>query len=156
MNIPKPIEREQPLYQWSSHELKRELSPLVIQLPEDVLPVPEDEKKRILQSGFFEPQVIRYGLIGVTRRLLQYYSILKTTYPFCTDIIGVSDIPPEALDMLRERNDTINELSLTELVSNPNVDWIFVGSMYNQIANNIATALEAGKNVFCEKPVCFR
>ena len=44
-------------------------------------------------------------------------------------------------------------LSDEELVRNPEVDWVFIGSWNCQHARHAILALEAGKNVFCEKPL---
>lgn len=40
------------------------------------------------------------------------------------------------------------------LVQDPAVQWVFVGSTNNLHAEHICLALEAGKHVFCEKPLC--
>ena len=158
LNIPSPIERDDnSSFVWSNYELKREFSPLTIELPNDVLEKPKDEKERIKQSGFIQPIIKKYALIGVTRRLLQYFSILKTLFPFSTEIIGISESPKQALDLLQEyKDEKLEQYSIDNLVKQPDIDWILIGSAYNTRAKSIITALEAGKNVFCEKPVCLR
>ena len=45
------------------------------------------------------------------------------------------------------------ELSEDELIHNPDIDWVFIGSWNCHHARQAIKALEAGKDVFCEKPL---
>jgi len=49
--------------------------------------------------------------------------------------------------------DCKNHPSEEALVSDPEVDWVFIGSWNCQHAHQAILALNAGKNVFCEKPL---
>lgn len=145
-----------PRYEWTSFELSTEFPPIELDLPDDIVPNPTDVKEKILQNGYFNPEVITFGLIGVRRRLLEFTSILATTFPFETSFVCASSVSSDALKILQERfGDSVKELSDTQLY-NEKLDWIFIDSQYMDIANHIASSLLAGKNVFCEKPVCRR
>lgn len=123
-------------------------------LPDDVLPLPKDEKEKILQDGYIKPSTIKFGFIGVDHRVLEFASILKSTFPFHTDVMGVSSVTPKALQILKERyGESFEESSITQLLSK-NIDWIFIDSEYSTVAENIVCSLQSGKHVFCEKPVC--
>jgi predicted dehydrogenase len=43
--------------------------------------------------------------------------------------------------------------SLQELVNDPGIDWVMIATWNRDHANSAITALEAGKNVFCQKPL---
>jgi len=50
----------------------------------------------------------------------------------------------------------LERMSFKELLQRSDIDWIVVGCTYNNMMENISAAFAAGKNVFCEKPVCFQ
>ena len=40
------------------------------------------------------------------------------------------------------------------VMSDPNIDTVVIATRHNLHARQVVAALEAGKNVFCEKPLC--
>ncbi len=70
-------------------------------------------------------------------------------------VVAVHDPDPLSIDAAcsefgssLERCDTVQAL-----ISREDVDWVFVGSLNYQHAQQSINALRAGKNVFCEKPL---
>jgi len=140
--------------EWKSYELKRELSPVVLELPEELLPAPKNEHERILQDGFFEPAPLVIGIIGIQYRLLELLGILFSQYPRTVKIRAVSLLPEETKNIIVDRYGQVEaDTNPYDLLKRPEIDWVFIGSINNQCSNHIVAALEAGKNVFCERPI---
>jgi predicted dehydrogenase len=84
---------------------------------------------------------------GVTRRVLEYNS---------------KDISVEAVYDISERSisDTLGLFpgarvckTYDEMLADPEIDWIFIGSFNAAHREHAIPALKSGKNVFCEKPL---
>ena len=85
-------------------------------------------------------------LTGLFGRLLPQESNIR--------LMGVYDPSPEAHEQIRERfGDCKRYESVEEAVADPAVYWVAIGSWNASHAEQILLALEAGKDVFCEKPL---
>lgn len=124
----------------------------------------------------FSGKPIRIGLIGVGARLRHVVRRLVNEAPKDTiKIVTAYDPDPGSLAALNKQDhgghsrepdrpdmapvhqeftDKIEEAASEEAVArHPNVDWVFIGSPNSLHARQSILALEAGKNVFCEKPL---
>jgi predicted dehydrogenase len=95
-------------------------------------------------------------LNGVARRTCRQDKRLKIT--------GLYDMSPKSIEFTKSffakseyYAHADKELpvfdSFEELVADPSVDWVMVGSWNNAHCEHVVAAFEAGKNVFCEKPL---
>jgi len=69
---------------------------------------------------------------------------------------GVFDIDPAAIEQARAtfRADSLRAYpSMESLVTDPEIDWVMIGTWNRHHAAPAIAALNAGKNVFCEKPL---
>lgn len=103
------------------------------------------------------------GIIGcgerinqVTRRTCRQEQRLR--------VIGVNDINPKAVETTRKFFSHKAYYAHTEralrdyesadaLVADPEIDWVFVGSWNASHCEHVVAAFNAGKHVFCEKPL---
>lgn len=100
-------------------------------------------------------KIVKIGLIGAGGRL-QY--VIKNLLKVGENRIRVGaahDPAPAAVAAVREQfdKDVVVCASPEELVNRPDIEWVFVGSLNTLHAEQVVLALEAGKNVFCEKPL---
>ncbi len=94
------------------------------------------------------------GILGCSSRMKHVLRFLFDINPN-HKILAVHDIKEEAMkDYVAFFGSEIETcLSSRDLVSNPKIDWIFVGSTNNLHAKYIVEAMKNGKNVFSEKPL---
>lgn len=99
---------------------------------------------------------VRIGMIGtggrlrgVVRRLLQSDTTGRL------EIVAAYDPDSGSLDTLDQVfGKTVRRAASDEaLINDPEVDWVFIGSWNSEHARQSVAALNAGKNVFCEKPL---
>jgi predicted dehydrogenase len=96
---------------------------------------------------------IRVALIGYGTRLPEIVRHLDAA----TDAVvycGVMDPDPEraALALREAAPGGRRYESMQDVVDDPEVDWVFIGSPNHLHARQTILALQAGKHVFCEKP----
>lgn len=102
------------------------------------------------------PKKLNLGIIGCGARLrVVLDSILKAAPKQSIRIAGVYDPSLDATKAFCERyKDNCRTYSSEEaLVQDPEIDWIFIGSWNCHHARQAILALNAGKHVFCEKPL---
>ncbi len=70
-------------------------------------------------------------------------------------VVSAYDPDPIALDALADQLGYNYQRCDGEeaVIENPNVEWVFIGSWNCHHARQAVLALDAGKNVFCEKPL---
>jgi predicted dehydrogenase len=70
-------------------------------------------------------------------------------------VAAAYDPDPASQEMIRKDFGTDCRICSSEevLVNDPELDWVFIGSWNCHHARQAALALNAGKNVFCEKPL---
>lgn len=96
----------------------------------------------------------RIGVIGYGRRL---ECVLKHVTEIAGDtvsVVAMHDVSEQARANALARHPGIQVCdSVAELVGLEGIDWVFVGSFNAAHRDHAVAALEAGKHVFCEKPV---
>lgn len=102
-------------------------------------------------------KTIRLGLIGPGNRLRcrVLRGLFKEAPPGQIQIVTAYDPSPGSLKALRDEFGSHIETAASEEAAarHPNVDWVFIGSWNACHARQSVMALNAGKNVFCEKPM---
>ncbi len=99
---------------------------------------------------------LRLGLIGAGGRLRGVVKRLLQVAPAGRlAIAAIHDPDPKSHDPCRDIFGPGYRQAATEeeIFCDPEVDWVFIGSWNSQHARQAIRALEAGKNVFCEKPL---
>jgi predicted dehydrogenase len=95
------------------------------------------------------------GLIGAGQRLRAVVRELLSASDGHVRVAAVFD--PDPLSIAAVRGEFGTEVQVCEsvqaLVRRADLDWVFIGSMNCQHAQQSIEALQAGKNVFCEKPL---
>lgn len=96
---------------------------------------------------------IGIGLIGCGGRLRQ---VARNVTEGASDlrVVAVHDTDPGSIDEARKLFGAVPATdTVAGLVTRDDVDWVFVGSFNAAHAGHILAALEAGRHVFCEKPL---
>jgi len=99
---------------------------------------------------------LNLGLLGCGGRLRSVVkAILKEAPAHSLRIAAAYDPDPGSYETLREEfgNDWKSHPSEEALVHDPEIDWVFIGSWNCHHARQAILALNAGKHVFCEKPL---
>jgi predicted dehydrogenase len=99
---------------------------------------------------------VRLGLIGTGGRLRGVVRRLLETAPRGSiRVTAAFDPDPGAIESLRgEVNPGFQAMATEEEVArHSGVDWVFIGSWNVHHARQALAALQAGKHVFCEKPL---
>ena len=97
---------------------------------------------------------VRASLIGCGGRLRTVVRVLNRA----TDQVeyaGVYDPVPESMEAMRELCGADGRVyeSAEAAATDPQVDWVLVGSPNDCHAEQVIAAFRAGKHVFCEKPL---
>lgn len=94
------------------------------------------------------------GAIGFGVRLRQVVGMLLAQDPRI-ELHAICDPNPDAAKLAREQLGAEPKVvaDYHDLVKDPDLDWVFVGSWNKDHATHAIAALDAGKNVFCEKPL---
>ncbi len=99
-------------------------------------------------------QAVKIGLIGCGHRLKHLAGLLHDREAG-TQFVGIFDTKPASIEAANERLDS--ELTSYEsaeaLCANPEIDWVMIGSPNTLHREHAVAALDAGKHVFCEKPL---
>ena len=96
---------------------------------------------------------INVGMIAVGSRSQELLEAIKKLPG--TEIVGISDAYRGRLDRARERTAGRAKIYLNheEMLADPNIDAVTVGSPDHWHREHVIAALEAGKDVYCEKPL---
>ncbi|MDX1682392.1 MAG: Gfo/Idh/MocA family oxidoreductase, partial [Phycisphaeraceae bacterium] len=96
----------------------------------------------------------RVGVLGYGSRIT---GVLNNVIKMSDGKVSVDafyDNSPEAVARVTERQPDIRVCnSVEELVGIDELDWIFIGSFNAMHRDHAIPALEAGKHIFCEKPL---
>lgn len=94
------------------------------------------------------------GLVGAGTRLRGVVQKLIENTP-ALRVAAVYDPDPLSVQLTREcfGQSVRQAASEEELAADPEVDWVFIGSVNDAHSRQAVHALHAGKHVFCEKPL---
>jgi myo-inositol 2-dehydrogenase / D-chiro-inositol 1-dehydrogenase len=96
----------------------------------------------------------RIGVIGYGRRLDVVIKNVVGQSNGQVEVVAFHDSSEKAVQRVTAENPTIRCCStVAELVTAPDIDWVFIGSFNAAHSGHAVAALDAGKDVFCEKPV---
>jgi len=94
------------------------------------------------------------GLIGCGHRLR---GVVKATLGVSDNlrVTAVCDIDPDAIERTKQTvaPDARVYSDVDQMVQDKNVDWVMIGSPNSMHREHAVAAMEAGKDVFCEKPL---
>ena len=95
---------------------------------------------------------MKIGITGCGFRVKEILKLLlKNTL---IEITGIYDINTQALEDFKKEFGEIKSYENYEtLLDDSEVDWVFIGSINSAHKEHIVSALNAGKNIFCEKPI---
>ncbi len=99
---------------------------------------------------------VHIGLIGCGFRIRGLVRHMANHPDFQhVDITQVFDPDPEYGNLIRDEWAPALQFadSYQEILRNPDIDWVMIGSWNCCHAEQVIAAFEAGKNVFCEKPL---
>jgi len=97
---------------------------------------------------------IGVGFIGCGGRLRGVFpQVLKASDQI--ELVALCDPNPHSIKATLEnfKSEATVYKDYKELVKAPNVDWVMIGSWNSLHAEHTVAAFEAGKHVFCEKPL---
>jgi predicted dehydrogenase len=97
---------------------------------------------------------VRLGVIGCGRRMrVLGEHLMAVRAPF--QVSGLYDPAPEAIEAYRQEvsADASGYGSVEELLADPQLEWVMVGSPNHLHREHVVAAFEQGKHVFSEKPV---
>ncbi|AQQ70536.1 Inositol 2-dehydrogenase/D-chiro-inositol 3-dehydrogenase [Limihaloglobus sulfuriphilus] len=97
---------------------------------------------------------IKIGIIGCGLRIRQVaHGLMKHTNR--VEVVALNDISEQSIEQTCEYLDIKPKVyaSYEKLVSNPEIDWVLVGSWNSFHLEHVLSAFENNKNVFCEKPL---
>jgi myo-inositol 2-dehydrogenase/D-chiro-inositol 1-dehydrogenase len=97
-------------------------------------------------------QVVRVGLIGAGRIGTMHAGNLARHIPGA-ELVAVADPRGEAAERLAAKYDASATTDVDELFKNPDLDAVAITSIAAVHTDLIVKAAEAGKAIFCEKPM---
>jgi len=93
------------------------------------------------------------GVIGFGNRVGGLVSQL-VAHNQAIELVAVCDPTPQSIDSARAMAPTVQVCSdLAEMLKNPSVGWVLIGSPNSFHREHASAALRAGRHVFCEKPL---
>jgi predicted dehydrogenase len=95
------------------------------------------------------------GIIGCGKRIRGVVQQVLNAANEEIEILALHDPAEDSIKATKEKfnNDAVVYDDYRALVKDPKIDWIFIGSWNCFHKEQTIAAFEAGKNVFCEKPL---
>jgi len=96
------------------------------------------------------------GLIGCGLRVQGMAKRLLSVAGDKVKIVGLHDVSPKSIAQAKEKleiPDAKVHDSVASLVNDPQIKWVMIGSWNCYHREHAVAAMEAGKDVFCEKPM---
>ena len=101
-----------------------------------------------------ETKYVGVGIIGCGARIQKILNRIHITYPEI-QLRALCDPHPDSIANYRNTFNPNARVykNFKELVADPEIDWVMIGSWNCFHCDHAVAALEAGKHVFCEKPL---
>lgn len=100
---------------------------------------------------------VRIGLLGAGIRLRNVVSLLLQESKGTIVIAGVHDPDSLSRRAVKEKfGSEVRVFDSEEDLMHSDIEWVFIGSPNCHHADQAVSAMRAGKNVFCEKPLATR
>ncbi|PTX96145.1 gfo/Idh/MocA family oxidoreductase [Spartobacteria bacterium LR76] len=100
---------------------------------------------------------VRIGLLGAGMRLRSVVALLLEESKGTIVITGVHDPDPLSQEAVqKEFGSDVRIFDSADSLVHADIDWVFIGSPNCHHADQAVSAMRAGKNVFCEKPLATR
>lgn len=98
---------------------------------------------------------VKIGLIGCGRRMPGVTANMVNPANGKIKVVSIYDPSEKSVQRVKEQfgNDVKEYSDYRELLKDKELDWVLIGSWNNFHAEQAIAAFEAGKNVFCEKPL---
>ena len=98
---------------------------------------------------------IGFAAVGVGGRLTYLVKDLLESHGEAVELKALCDNSPEALRLARDKLafEGSTTVDAQEAIDAPGVDWVLIGSRNDLHADHCIKAFNAGKHVFCEKPL---
>jgi myo-inositol 2-dehydrogenase/D-chiro-inositol 1-dehydrogenase len=96
--------------------------------------------------------MIKFGIVGLGRIGKIH---LSTVQHYCPDaqVIAASPVKPKHQTFLKENGVTLHFETFEEMVQHPSIDAVIIASPTAFHYEHILLAAQAGKHIFCEKPI---
>ena len=147
-------------YSWSDFSLPKQYPKFETGLPKEL----EEEffslkvNQSIDKKRYYGSKKITVALYDARVPTMELIGELFNLYPNDIEIKYVYNTSDALKDVLESRYENVEFISTSNEseIFNKDVQWIFVDGFYCNLCNTIIKALNAGKNVYCPKPLCFR
>lgn len=102
-----------------------------------------------------QKKTVKIGIIGSGLRMRRVLKLVLEEAANRIAVAAVCDPDPQAIDETAQLVNARPKVyqSASDLVSDPEIEWVFIGSPNYEHRNHAVSALHAGKHVFCEKPL---
>ncbi len=98
--------------------------------------------------------MLRIGIVGFGSRIGYVVNNVIKASKGEVALVAYYDPSPKAVARVAEKHPDIRQCaSVEELVTAEDIDWVFIGSFNALHGGHAVAALDAGKHVFCEKPL---
>lgn len=100
-----------------------------------------------------KPRALRWGVIGIGRIVKTTIAPAMVAEPECELVAGVSRDQSRADAFAAEFGARFAYTSYDELLANPEIDAVYIATPNAQHVDQVIAAAEAGKHVWCDKPM---
>ena len=148
-----PISEAQKAYDMVAGELKERYLGIVLTYPEDgeKLRITNYELRKEVRTQNPDTRTTKVGFIGAGNFAQGF--LLPTLKENAELVIVANESGASAQDAQSKFGFKHSTTNPDDVISSPDVNTIFIATRHNLHAELICKALEAGKNVFCEKPL---
>jgi predicted dehydrogenase len=99
----------------------------------------------------FTRRKIQVAAVGCGHRMREIIHLLRVRHDVDIQLVAVCDAPNAEADEFRGIPKFANIETMLRFV--PSIEWVLIASMNSEHAQQTVAALNAGKHVFCEKPL---
>jgi predicted dehydrogenase len=127
-------------------------------LPENLQTLCQRESKVYVSPSIFKKEgIINVGIIGAGHFAADVHlpNLFKLKSKYC--IYGVmSKTPHNAKRVADQYNACYTTCNIDDILNDKEIDLVLIATRHNLHGNYVLKALNAGKNVFVEKPLCIK